>query len=368
MRIAIINEHWTAGAARCASDLATTLRLRHEVRYFPNGDRLSESAQLGALDAFRPDVVHLHSYYGDLPYSFLGRVARRHPTVFTPHDPRPIGGTMLKCWNCEFNRSCFRCPMVGKLKRYTLWRHSYFWGRSLKRCVHARLPRSTRIVCVSDWMRLRMQQTELSSLTIDRIYNGVDLTCFSRDRNARATLRIPASTAIIAFVAHTADERKGGHVLARALEQVVVPNLPDIAVLAVGGGFIPNLPVVRPIGPVPPAELRRYYSAADVFVAPSLADNLPYTVLEAMACEVPVVASRVGGIPEEVEDQVTGALFTPGDSEALGRALLSILTSRSQAQAMGRAGRQRVERLFTLSEMAQHYEAVYAGATTRGPV
>lgn len=365
MRIAIINEHWTAGATRCARDLVTGLQSRHEVKYFPNGQRLTVPGQLDALHAFQPDVVHLHSYYGDFPYSFLGEVARRYPTVFTPHDPRPIGGTMLKCWDCERNRSCFQCPMVGNLKRYTLWRHSYFWDRYRKRRVHARLPRSTRIVCVSDWMRRRMLRTELAAFTIDRIYNGVDLACFSRDAGAREALGLAPSAPVITFAAHTADERKGGHVLARALTEVVLPAVPELVVLAVGGGLIPNLPAIRPVGFVAPAELRRYYSAADVFVAPSLADNLPYTVLEAMACEVPVAASRVGGIPEQIDEGATGRLFDAGDWRQLGSILVALLRDRPAAAAMGRAGRRRVERDFALPGFARNYESLYAAAAGR---
>ena len=124
--------------------------------------------------------------------------------------------------------------------------------------------------------------------------------------------------------------------------------------------MIPNLPNIRPVGFVPPAGLARYYSAADVFVAPLLADNLPYTVLEAMGCEVPVVASRVGGIPEEIEDGVTGRLFTPGSPYELGTALNAILGDPETAAAMGLAGRRRVEKLFSLAAFARSYEALYA--------
>ena len=102
-------------------------------------------------------------------------------------------------------------------------------------------------------------------------------------------------------------------------------------------------------------------------MAPSLVDNLPYTILEAMGCEAPVVASRVGGIPEEVAEGKTGLLFTPGqpgkrnDSwQELGEKLNQILANDSQARDMGRAGRERVANMFSLPAFVKNYEQVYA--------
>jgi glycosyltransferase involved in cell wall biosynthesis len=342
--------------------------MRHDVRYFPDDSVATAADHLRELTEFRPDVVHLHSFFGGLPYRFMADVAARFPVVFTPHDPRPIGNVMLQCWSCGEHQTCFRCPLVGRLKRYTLLRHDFYWQRLEKRRVHARLPAATTVVCVSDWMRRRVIQTEMARLRVERIYNGIDLNLFRRDLRARAALELPDNAKVLTFVAHhsgwTADERKGGHVLAQALAKIVIPRFPKLIVLAVGGGMIPNLPNVRPIGYVDPQSLGRYYSAADVFVAPSLADNLPYTVLEAMGCEVPVVASRVGGIPEEVEDGITGKLFTPGSWEELGQVLISMLENPEKSAKMGRAGRERAEALFDLSSFVGKHEAVFASLST----
>ncbi len=363
MRIAIINEQWTAGATRCARDIQRGLSGRHDVRYFPDGKKLDVSGQLDALRKFKPDVVHLHSYYSDLPYSFLADVAANYPVVMTPHDPRPIGNMMLECWNCGEFKTCFQCPLISRLQRYTLIRHKYYRWRLEKRRIHGRLPAKTTFVCVSDWMRQRVMTTELNRFQVEMIHNGIDLEQFRRVADARRQLNLSADQKVIVFVAHhngwTADERKGGHVLARALAEVVIPKFPDLIVLAVGGGMIPNIPNVQPLGFISPQDMARYYSVADVFVAPSLADNLPYTVLEAMGCEIPVVASRVGGISEEVEDGKTGKLFTPGSWQELGAALNELLANPDQARAFGQAGRKRVEKMFGLPAFINKYEQLY---------
>lgn len=370
LRVAIVNEHWTAGATRCARDLQRGLGIRHEVCYFPEKEKLTVETQLAALRDFRPDVVHLHSYYSDLPYAFLAQVAALYPTVMTPHDPRPIGNMMLECWNCSEFRTCFQCPLVGNLQRYTLIRHKYYRWRLEKRRIHSRLPSRTVFVCVSEWMRQRVLATELKRLRVEMIHNGIDLERFRPTPDARTSLGLPPKAKVMLFAAHhsgwTDDKRKGGHVLARALAEVVVPRFPDLIVLAVGGGMIPNLPNIRPIGFVQPQDIARYYSAADVFVAPSLADNLPYTVLEAMGCGTPVVASRVGGIPEEVDDGKTGQLFSPGSWQELGASLNKMLGDTDRARAMGQAGRRRVEAMFGLRSFVEQYEAIYAKVVNAG--
>lgn len=363
MRIAIVNERWTAGATRCARDLQRGLAARHTVAYFPEGTVPSPSEYLNQLADFRPDVVNLHSFFGDLPYSFIADVADRFPVVYTLHDPRPIGNILLPCWNCEAYSSCFQCPIIGNPKRYSLFKHDFFWARRAKQRVHRRLPAKTTVVCVSDWMRKRVVKTELARLQVKRIYNGIDSNAFRPDPGARAALGLATNAKVISFVAHhsgwTVDERKGVPVLARALAEIVIPRFPDLVVLAVGGGMIPNLPNVRPIGFVSPQRVAQYYSAADVFVAPSLADNLPYTVLEAMACEVPVVASRVGGIPEEVQDRVTGRLFEPGSWQELGKTIVELLDDSAQAKAMGHAGGKRIREHFEMKGFVDQYEALF---------
>ena len=97
----------------------------------------------------------------------------------------------------------------------------------------------------------------------------------------------------------------------------------------------------------------------DVFVLPSIAEGTPVTILEAMACGLPVVASRVGGIPEVVEEGVTGLMAPPSDADALARALASYVTDPQLAARHGAAGRERVQRQNSIAAMVAGYASLY---------
>src|SRR5205085_7355639 len=93
-------------------------------------------------------------------------------------------------------------------------------------------------------------------------------------------------------------------------------------------------------GGIPHAELPAYYALADAFAMPSTGQEpFPLPVLEALAAGVPVVATRRGGLPEVVRDQVNGALVAPGDADALAVALERLCSDRPAARALGAAGR-----------------------------
>ncbi len=106
-------------------------------------------------------------------------------------------------------------------------------------------------------------------------------------------------------------------------------------------------------------DVDRVLRAGDVFVHPSRLEGLPLAILEAMAAGLPVVASRVGGIPEAVMDGETGVLVAPGDVDALASALRRVLETAGLASALGTAGRTRAERFFSVEAMVSAYRRLY---------
>lgn len=364
LNIAIINEYWNAGAERCARDLERFLSLRHTVQYYPHPGHDTVETILSALADFHPDIVHCHSYYSNLPYSFLSNVSHRYPTCFTPHDTRVSGATTMSpvCYRCANSHTCFRCPLVSR-RRKALLLNPYFWQRLKKRYYNVRTNATLRIVTPSRWMKDRLMMTEWRRFPIHYIPLGIDLQRFHPNPNARQQLGFTEEQYLLLYVAYTpgwhTNPHKGQHVLADAFTSIILSKYPDAKLLIVGEGLVPNHPNVIPLGYISQENIPIHYSAADIVVVPSIADNFPYTVLEAMGCGAPVVASRVGGIPEAVEDGITGYVVPPADPDALGQAILSILDDNARQQQMARAARARVEEVFRIETFIQQYEDMY---------
>ncbi len=128
------------------------------------------------------------------------------------------------------------------------------------------------------------------------------------------------------------------------------PRLDEYAALARSLRLEPS---VHFLGHVEHSHLPTYYSNADLFVLPSIRESFGLVLVEAMACGLPVVATRVGGLPEVVEEGVTGLLVPPNDPKALAGAINSLLDDPQRMRSMGAKGRQRVVEHFTWDKVAE---------------
>jgi glycosyltransferase involved in cell wall biosynthesis len=120
---------------------------------------------------------------------------------------------------------------------------------------------------------------------------------------------------------------------------------------------------VRLLGHV--QDMAGFMSAIDIFALSSLWEGLPHVVMEAMACERPVVAARVGGVEELVQDPATGILVQPRSPEALAGPLLRLMEASGERLAMGRKGREVAERDFSFKKMVRLTEALYLSLIER---
>jgi glycosyltransferase involved in cell wall biosynthesis len=110
------------------------------------------------------------------------------------------------------------------------------------------------------------------------------------------------------------------------------------------------------------SECINYIANSSFLLNPSLElESLPYSILEAMSVGVPAIGTNVGGIPEEIEDGVTGIIVAAGDTEKLVQAMLTLIKDSRKRQEMGEASRRRFADSFTLDKMLDNYLQLYAG-------
>jgi glycosyltransferase involved in cell wall biosynthesis len=116
---------------------------------------------------------------------------------------------------------------------------------------------------------------------------------------------------------------------------------------------------IKLLGYIPRDQLPKYYAHAEIFILPSLSESFGQVLLEAMSCGLPVIASRVGGIPETIQDRVGGLLVPPGDSEALVGAIRFMADHPSARLRMGRKNAAIAREDYGWASIAQQYESLY---------
>jgi glycosyltransferase involved in cell wall biosynthesis len=202
--------------------------------------------------------------------------------------------------------------------------------------------------------------------SIRLVFNGTDLRRFSPVEHRNGDPRFGPQ---MIFACRQLFPRKGIRFLIEAAAQLK-PRFPDLKVVVAGDGFerpelvrlAADLGIAADVtflGWVPNNELPPYYRAAAVSVIPSLEEGFGIPAAEAMGCETPVVASDAGGLPEVVENGITGLVVPRGDSSALAAAIGSLLADPERRLRMGQAGRERALRLFDWDRTAAQFEQIY---------
>ena len=203
------------------------------------------------------------------------------------------------------------------------------------------------------------------------IYLGIDIDhvrpATTEDREAVRREWNADPHDVVLFTAAVLEPRKGHDVLLDSFAELVHEGMPLRWVICGDGSLRANLEArVRERGVVDrvvftgfSAEVPRLLGGADVFVLPSLHEGLGIAVIEAMAAGLPVIASRVGGLPEIVEEGETGLLVPPRDAAALAAALRRLGVDRAYARELGQWGRARTLQLFSSTRMAHAIESYY---------
>ena len=292
------------------------------------------------LKELRPDVVHTHQV-GALLYA--GPAARREKVPVVVHTEHINNVAKARTLNKRF-------------RTRMLW--------------HVAGSFADRFCCVSDDIALAAKAygtVPAKKLTV--VLNGIDTTVFDAPgdcESLRRSLGIPCGAAVVGTVGRL-NEVKRQDLLIRGFGKIANHD-PKPHLLLVGDG--PELQHLRQLaGDLGlsdrvhfagyQARPEHYLHLMDIFALTSRLEGVPLAILEAWAAARPVVASRVGGVPEIVTDGQTGILFEPGDEAALTQAMSRLLTNPEEARRLGEAGRNCVRSRFDLRVMAESYEQHY---------
>ena len=322
------------------------------------------------LPEFREaDVVHLHWInQGMLSLRDIRKIMEEKPVVWTMHDIWPATAICHYARGCErFLMECSSCPLLPAAGAHDL--SNKVWHRKQQMLSGRRVT----YVCCSQWLADEARKSALlHGQKIVSIPNTIDtrLFCPTDKRQAREALQLPLDKRIILFVSQrVTDARKGVSYLTEAIRLLVEadPAVKETTAVAILGGHAEEvteqlaLPAL-PLGYVNDAKrIVQVYNAADVFVLPSLEDNLPNTLMAAMACGVPCVGFRVGGIPEMIDHRQNGYVADFQQAEDLAHGIRYVL-EEADYEALSHQCVQKVAHCWSGQSVAKRYLEVYEQA------
>ena len=228
-------------------------------------------------------------------------------------------------------------------------------------------PFITRHIVNSDFVAYQLQETEGVILEkIVKIYNGIDFDVFTPTSH---TLKAHDSIFTIAMVGEL-NFAKGYFDLFTALDHLKNSGVTNWKLLFIGKDIFQIIDkfneyinkfslnnFVTYLGQI--NNVQDFLNTAQIFVLPSHSESLPNSIIEAMGCQLPVIATNVGGIPELVDDGVTGLLVPPQRPDLLAEAIKKLIQNPEMARLMGEKGRIRAIEKFSLDRSAREFQALY---------
>ncbi len=314
------------------------------------------------------DVIHLHWInQGMLSLKGIRKILTSgKPVVWTMHDIWPATAICHLTLECRmFESRCRKCRLLPNGGgSHDLSSHVWHQKESMLEG-----QRVTFVTC-SEWLASEARKSMLlKDQEVKTIPNAIDTHVYrpSDKVRARQTLNLPADGHVILFVSQrVTNPYKGMRFLVEACRLLASEHQDRFnnTVVAILGGHAEEIASQLPFRTCPLGyvndehRIATVYNAADVFVLPSLSENLPNTIMEAMACGVPCVGFRVGGIPEEIEHKETGYVADYCSSEDLARGLFYVLEEADAGQ-LSRNCVHKVAQCYSQQSVASRYIEVY---------
>ena len=313
------------------------------------------------------DIIHLHNLHGNFfSFTVLPELSKVAPLVWTLHDTWSLTGHCSYNYDCDRWRSgCGHCPNLREYPEVALDTTALLWRRKRQSYRNSRIS----VVAPSEWLCNMVRASPLfEGRLVRRIPYGINLSdfCPGSQQEARRKLSIPDDAHVIMVVVFAdgivGASRKGVSYFKDALRYLDMKPRPWLLVLGSRGLFkeYENVCSVREVGHLTSwSQMRECYIAADVYVSPTLADNLPVSLIEATASGTPSVAFQVGGVSDIVRHGETGYLAKERDAEDLAQGIKWVLSDRSRWIALSRRCRELAEREYALDLQVSRYVDLY---------
>ncbi|MEL6441275.1 MAG: glycosyltransferase family 4 protein [Cyanobacteria bacterium J06621_8] len=311
-----------------------------------------------------PNIINLHWVCNNyLQIETLSKLNK--PLVWTLHDMWAFTGGCHYDQECNrYTEFCGACPKLDSKRNWDLSR----WV--LQRKAKAWKDLNLTIVTPSIWLAKCAQESSLfKNKRVEVIPNALNLNTYRpiNQRVARELLKLPQDKKLILFLSlrATSDQRKGFHLLQPALRKLSRAGWKEKVELVVVGASRPEKPPELGFKPHYLGTLRDdmtlalAYSAADAFIAPSVQDNLPNTVLEAISCGTPCIAFSIGGMPDMIEHKKNGYLAEPFSIEDFAEGVSWVLENEERHQILSFRAREKAEQEFTLGIQAHRYASLF---------
>lgn len=315
-------------------------------------------------DFLEADIINFHNLHGGYfnPLALPG-LSKLKPSVWTLHDMWAITGRCAFSYGCnKWQTGCGNCPDLNYYPASKIDTSNLLW--KIKKWIYKKS--DFVIVTPSKWLKNMVEKSILSDKEINLIYNGVDHRKFHpMDKDSiRKKLGLPENKLIVMFIATggVKNPQKGGWYLFKLLKQIDTNN---IFFLNIGSSDkldkilqkqieYKSIPYIYDENLLP-----EYYAASDLLIFSSAAENCPLTVLEAMACELPVIVFNTGGVPELIDHMKTGYVAEYKNSDDLKNGVELFLRDDNLREKAGILARKKVEDCFTLDQQGENYLKLY---------
>jgi len=311
------------------------------------------------------DIINFHNLHtGYFNYLSIPKLTAHKPAVFTLHDMWSFTGHCSYSYDCDrWATGCGQCPYLETYPAVVRDNTHLEWR--LKNWVYSRSDLT--IVAPSYWLLEQAKRSMLSQFPIHHIPYGIDTQSYQPLDSAqcRAALGISPTQRVLLFSAESLTEkRKGGDLLQATLQNLPASLKSELLLLTLGNGgeaIAQTLGIDSlSLGYVNSDRLKAMvFSAADLFIFPTRADNLPLVLQESMACGTPVVSFDVGGVADLVRPGVTGYLAEPENISELGAGIIHLLEDHSLRQQMGENCRAIALAEYSLELQAKRYIELY---------